>query len=491
MSNDSTRPYDSWDDEQRPRSNGQYRGGENDQYGEYGEYGEYDGYGDPRQRPPRPPRSRGQQPPRNPQNPQTTRRLPPQEPSPRSRPNTGSQQSSTGRPRPTNDFRQSSPRDAREYDEYDDETYIQPRSYRTTDVPRRDRYPETEGRRAQRARYSDAPTRQARPRTSTPTGQRRPRRQRRTWPWLLTGCFGGILLVIIGVLVAVFLAIHNTTGGGINIGGIGGIGGIGNSSAYTQRRQLPVPMLSIEQLQIHNQIGDVTITVDPNTTTPLVTTTKSVKATSQSDANKQFGGINVQIEPAGTAPTTLAVSASVSDNSTIFSTHNSSVSIVISLPQSVNGGSAPVVLNGGSATSNITSVGNVTLNGLNGVLNVKNDIGNITVQNATLSPGSTLETGTGNVTFNGSMNTSAGSSSNQSIYTLQSESGNLNVTLPASINVTLDAYTNSGNITSDFDVSRIKLADGSLEGPIIYGTTPNALLKLHVSTGNVALHKGA
>ena len=304
----------------------------------------------------------------------------------------------------------------------------------------------------------------------------------------MTGCVGGIVLVIVGVLVAIFLAIHNTAGGGINIGGIGGIGG--STSTYTQRSQLPVPMLSIEQLQIHNQIGDVTISVDPNTTTPLVTTTKSVKATSQSDANKQFGGINVQIEPSGTAPTTLAVSASISDNTTIFSTHNDSVSIVISLPQSVNGGT-PVVLNGGSPASNITSVGNATINGLNGVLNVKNDIGNITVQNATLSPGSTLETGTGNVTFNGSVNTAAGSSSNQSIYTLQSESGNLNVTLPASINVTLDAYTNSGSITSDFDVSRIKLADGSLEGPIIYGTTPNALLKLHVSTGNIALHKGA
>lgn len=303
------------------------------------------------------------------------------------------------------------------------------------------------------------------------------------------GCFGGIVLVIAGVGIAVFLSIRNATGGSVGIPGIPGIGG--SASTYTQRSQLPVPMSGIAQLQIHNQIGDVTITVDPNTTTPTVTTTKAVKATSQSDANKQFRGINVQVEPSGTDPSTLAVSATISDNSTIFSNHDDSVSIVIALPQSVNSSGSPVVLNGGTPIGNITSVGNVTINGLNGVLNVKNDIGNITVQNATLSPGSMLETGTGNVTFNGSVNTAAGSSSNQSIYTLQSEAGNLNVTLPATINVTLDAYTNSGNITSEFDVSRIKNTDGSLEGPLIYGTTPNALLKLHVSTGSIALHKGA
>ncbi len=147
------------------------------------------------------------------------------------------------------------------------------------------------------------------------------------------------------------------------------------------------------------------------------------------------------------------------------------------------------MLNVGNLLGNITSVGNATISGLNGVLNVKNDIGNITVQNTLLSPGSTLETGTGNVTFNGTVDTTSGSSSNQSIYTISSEAGNLDLTLPASINVTLDVYTNADNITSDFDLSRIKQPDGSISGPIVFGNIPNALLKLHVSTGNITLHK--
>jgi hypothetical protein len=252
-----------------------------------------------------------------------------------------------------------------------------------------------------------------------------------------------------------------------------------------------VPLSGITQLQIHNQIGDVTITVDPNTTTPTVSTTKKVKASSQSNANSQFNSIAVQIQPAGTPSTTLAVNASVSNNNSIFSNHNNAVDIVITLPPSVNTGGTPVLLNGGSPASNIASVGNVTITGLNGDLNVKDDIGTITVQHSVLSPGSTLETGTGNVTFNGTVDTASGSSTNQSIYTIQSEAGNLAVTLPANINLTLDAYTNAGTITSDFNLSQIKQPDGSYSGPIIPGTQPNALLKLHVSSGNIALHKAS
>lgn len=334
---------------------------------------------------------------------------------------------------------------------------------------------------------SQSRQRQARPYSSASSQrERRPRKPRRVWPWLLFGCLGGILLIVIGIGIAAYLAVRSTTGGGIGIGGIG----IGNTSTYTQNKSQSVPLSGITQLQIHNQIGNVTITVDPNATTPTVNTTKTVKASSQSNANSQFNSIAVQIEPAGTPATTLAVNASVSDNSSIFGNHNNSVAIVITLPPSVNTGGTPVVLNGGSTVSNVTSVGNVTITGLNGVLNVKNDIGNITVQHAMLSPGSTLGTGTGNVTFNGTLDIASGSSSHQSIYTMQSEAGNLDVTLPANINVTLDAYTNAGNITTDFNLSQIKQQDGSYNGPIIYGTTPNALLKLHVSSGNVALHKG-
>ncbi|MHB8597522.1 MAG: DUF4097 family beta strand repeat-containing protein [Ktedonobacteraceae bacterium] len=446
---------------------------------------------------------------------QSRRRVPPQQPpTRRPRPTGESRQSSNQqRPRPTSDFGQGQrPQRTRPTSDlgYTQEyAEGEPRRRTYTDAQQQGRSRSNSERtdRSQRQRLfteydeydvpqsprprsntgSQSRQRQARPgaMTSSQRNPQRPRRGRRVWPWLLFGCLGGILLVIIGVGIAAYLAVRSTTGGGIGIGGIG----IGNTTIYTQHNSQSVQSSGITQLQIHNQIGDVTITVDPNATTPTVNTIKTVKASSQSDANSQFNSIAVQVQPAGTPATTLAVNASVSTNSSIFGNHNNSVAIVITLPPSVNTGGTPVVLNGGSTVSNVTSVGNVTITGLNGVLNVKNDIGNITVQHAMLSPGSTLETGTGNVTFNGTLDTASGSSNNQSIYTIQSEAGNLDVTLPANINVTLDVYTNAGNITSDFNLSQIKQSDGSYSGPIIYNTTPNALLKLHVSSGNIALHK--
>ena len=472
MSNDGTRQNNDWDDEldSQPGTNNT---------------------GEPR---PRRRRLPSEQPPRSPQPPLR-----------RPRPTTESRQSSTPRPRTTSDLGQSQGSSRpRSYRDATDTTGTQQgRPRLNANVPQRQRpLPETDIPQSPRPRSNTSSqsrqtqqtqqTQQTRPRprsTTSGQGERRPPRrqpplrQRRIWPWLLVGCFGGILLIVLGVGIAAYLAIRSATGGGI------GIGGIGNASSYTQHNQQVVSLSVITQLQIHNQIGNVSITVDPNATAPLVSTTKIVKANSQSDANSQFNSIAVQVEPTGTPSGTLAVNASVSNNGSLFGNHNDSVDMVITLPPGVNTGTTPVVLNAGSSPSNITSVGNVTISGLNGVLNVKDDIGTITVQNALLSPGSTLETGTGNIIFNGSVDTTSGSSSNQSIYTMQSEAGNLDVTLPATINVTLDVYTNSGKITSDFDLSRIKQPDGSISGPILPGTMPNALLKLHVSTGNIALHK--
>ena len=342
------------------------------------------------------------------------------------------------------------------------------------------------------------PRPQARPNANTRTGATKPlpnrsnrskgsksSRQRSAWPWLLVGCAGGVVLLVLAAAIIVIIAVRNVTGS------FPGLGNIGSASTYTQAQQQSVPMSGVTQLQVHNMIGDVTIKVDPNLTAPLVATTKNVKTASSDDANNEFKKIAIQVQPSGT---TLQVSATVPGGGTTFSVHNDSVTIVISLPSSVNANPAmPLMLNTGAAAGNITSVGNVSIDGLNGVLNIKDDFGSVTIQHSTLFDGSHVETGTGDVTFNGTLNTVVNISSKQSpLYILQTETGSLYVTLPASMNVLLDGYTNTGTITSDYDLSHIKNPDGSFTGPLIYGATPvpTALLQLHVSSGNIVIHKG-
>jgi len=139
---------------------------------------------------------------------------------------------------------------------------------------------------------------------------------------------------------------------------------------------------------------------------------------------------------------------------------------------------------------------------LNAVLVVKNDIGDVTAHQTRLVDGSHLETGTGNIVFNGTLDTSGSlssdpctnpSSASHPVYKLQSERGNLDVTLPITTNVILDANVNVGMINSEFAIN-VTNTGGSPGycGPLLTNapTPPSGVLVLDVSSGNIGLHKG-
>lgn len=329
----------------------------------------------------------------------------------------------------------------------------------------------------------DEPPRRRQPPVARP--RRRRRKQRKVWPWLLAGCAGGIIILVLAAAIVVFLALRTATNGG----NLGSIGGIANTTMYTQSSTQPLLLTNITQMNIHDPIGNITITVDPTAQQATVTTIKKVKASSSDDANREFGNVAVQVQPPpGTTASTLTVSATVPDVGGILGTHNDSVDLTITLPSSAiaqaSGTSTPLTL------TVDTSIGNVTVNGLNGVLGIKNNIGNITVNNATLFDGSHLETGTGNVLFSGGLNLTPSNGNTTPRYKLQCESGQINATLPADTNIVLDANTNAGAITSDFPIN-VQSSGGAANfyGPLISGSSPQAVLTLNVSTGQVTIHK--
>ncbi|MEO8956921.1 MAG: hypothetical protein ABI396_17285, partial [Ktedonobacteraceae bacterium] len=263
----------------------------------------------------------------------------------------------------------------------------------------------------------DEPPRRRRPPAAPP--RRRRRKQRKVWPWLLAGCAGGIIILVLAAAIVVFVALRTATNGG----NLGSIGGIANPTTYTQNSTQPLQLTNITQMNIHDPIGNITITVDPGATQATVAIVKKVKASSSDDANKEFGNVAVQVQPSGTAPNMLAVSATVPDAGGILGTHNDSVDLTITLPPNTiaqaSSASTPLTL------AADTSIGNITVNGLNGILGIKNNIGNITVNNATLFDGSHLETGTGNVQFSGSLNLTPSNGNTIPRYKLQCESGQI------------------------------------------------------------------
>src|SRR6266700_3266420 len=221
----------------------------------------------------------------------------------------------------------------------------------------------------------------------------RPRRRRRArWPFLLVGCIGGIFIVAIAAAVGIFALSSSLP--------TGGLGSVGNAQTFTSTNQQQLPLSSsIAQVQVHNQIGDVSITEDPTVTAPTVTTIKKVKATSSASASKEFGRILVQVQLPSAPSNTLTVSASIPNASgTILGKASDTVDVMITLP-------AAVSTNVGTplAVNVITSVGNVLVSGMNALLVVKNNIGNVTAHQTRLVDGSHLETGTGDVIFDGTL----------------------------------------------------------------------------------------
>ncbi len=311
----------------------------------------------------------------------------------------------------------------------------------------------------------------------------RPQRRRGSWPCLLIGCVGGLLIVVLLATVVIFVVAGNGSIP-VPIPG-GGIGGVSNTSIHMQQSQQTLQLATIAQMQVHNQVGNVSITVDSGAAVAMVTTVKKVKAASSDEAQKEFGRISVQVQT-DSSTNTLIVSVFLPDTgSNILSKESDAVDVMITLPPGVvRSTGVPLTLNAD------TSVGNVLVKGLNGMLVVKDSFGNVTVHQATLANGSHLETGTGDVVFDGALDTT-NSANPQPTYKIQAEKGNVDVSLPASTNVFLDANVNVGSIKSDFAINVTSTGGSpSYYGPLIRSATPtSAVLMLDVSSGNIDLHQ--
>lgn len=344
-----------------------------------------------------------------------------------------------------------------------------------------------------------------------PEPRKRPRRRRQAWPVLLTGCGLGVVFTVLVAAVVVFLAIRSSQGVGLT-----GLPGLGAPQTFTHEDTQQIPLTSIAQIQVCNKIGNVSVMVDPAATGASINTKKIVHAASQNDANQEFKRIGIEVQPPGTitraltcasqqatptatgTPTpapqgnpgsTLIVNTTIPNSEGLLLNSNDAVDIVITLPTTVLPSTGPSMLVDIEAP-----VGNVTVDGLSGVLMIKGSTGDVMVTHAILVDGSHIATDQGNVTFNGLLVVPpAGQTSH---YMILSEQGSINVTLPESTNVILDANTNVGSINSDFN---IPVQNNKGAGPVSYhgplnpnaSVQPSSVLVLDISTGNVNIHKAA
>jgi hypothetical protein len=356
--------------------------------------------------------------------------------------------------------------------------------------------------------YDSYPRR--RPYPPRPRPRPRPRRRRRVWPALLTGCLLGVLLVVlVAAAVVVFAAFRASQGQGIGIGPIGN-----NPRTFTHEDTTRVPLSALSEIQICDKIGNISVKVDPNATMATVTSKKIVHKNTQSDADQEFGHIAVEVQPPGTitnpltctkpqvtptispSPTastttgntnnTLTINVTQPDSDSFLRTSNDAVDLSLTLPQKVLPQEVTSMLLDIEAP-----VGNITVDGVSGLLQVNGGTGNVAVSHAVLAPGSQIATAQGNVSFNGWLLPPDTPDTNAR-YVLQSEKGDIDITLPGNTNITLDANTNVGAVHSEFPIT----VDNN-GGPVNYhgplnsnaASQAGATLYLDVSTGNIVIHK--
>lgn len=322
---------------------------------------------------------------------------------------------------------------------------------------------------------------------------------------LLAGCGMGMLFTVAAAAVVVFLAFRASQGNPISFGPMG------TPHTFTKEDSIQVPISAIAQIQICNKIGDVIVQVDPGAHATTVMTKKIVHVNSQSDADQEFKRIMVAVQPpttinealtctkaaitptpsatsAATTGNALTVNVTMPDGNGMMSTTSDAVDIVIKIPQNALPTDGPTML------LNVeVPVGNITIDGLSGILNVKGSTGDVKINHAILANGSRIETGQGNVTFNGLLLASPAAGT-PSRYYIQDEQGNIDVTLPANSNITIEANTNVGAIRSEFPIPV-----NNNGGPVNYrgpldpaaGNASPSVLVLDVSTGDVKIHKAA
>lgn len=165
---------------------------------------------------------------------------------------------------------------------------------------------------------------------------------------------------------------------------------------------------------------------------------------------------------------TVTVNAGVKSNPGFFST--ASVDLNITVPSTAD-------------LQVKTNTGLVDVSGVSGQMSLSTNTGAIDATNDTLTSSSSLISNTGAVTFQGSTGTNG-------TYLFQTNTGLVDVTLPANSSFHLVASTHTGSINSDFPVNiqGSNVTGSSVDSNV--GGSSNVTVTLRANTGVINLHKG-
>ena len=371
-------------------------------------------------------------------------------------------------------------------------------------------YPEYIPRRRRSSAYYSTPPRRSpapgEPVRSRPVVRRHSRRRKSSLPSMLLGCGLGMLVTVgLAIAVVLYFVVPSLKNGGTPINPFNPL------HQFTKEESATTPITSLGAVEVCTKIGNVSLLVDPNSATTTIISKKTVQATSQGDAQQKFAQMKVEVQPPATVTQPLTCTRLPKPTNAQDPTA-SGEALIVNVVFPTTGGLAQETTASTDITIHIppgilpqtpslqvgveAPVGNITVQGLSGVYSLHGNTGAIKVTQAILASGSRLETGQKGVTFNGLLLIPPTATTNDPArYYIRSEQGDIDVTLPANLNIQTNLTTNIGKIKSDFPIQPQKdpkdensmSYNGPLNPPA--GAPAPAALNLDVSIGNITIHK--
>lgn len=133
-----------------------------------------------------------------------------------------------------------------------------------------------------------------------------------------------------------------------------------------------------------------------------------------------------------------------------------------------------------------TTTGSIDVTGVSGQMSLKSNSGHIEVTESTLNGNSVLSTGTGSIKFDGAIERQT-----TQPYLFMSNSGSIDITLPADSAFHFDATNGTGTIISDYPGVTVKrLSFNVIEAHGYIGNPPRANVMVRSNIGEIHLYKG-
>lgn len=126
-------------------------------------------------------------------------------------------------------------------------------------------------------------------------------------------------------------------------------------------------------------------------------------------------------------------------------------------------------------------IADITINDIQGKLVVKDNTGNVSINDTTLRGTGTIQTTTGNISINSTF-------ANGANYDAKTNTGHIDITLPAKAHTSIAASSNTGDITSSVQSVQVSSSgSGQQASGNVGGAKPPSSLTLESDTGSIAI----